>query len=354
MTGSQNAFVLLTFEEEFEKLYEKTIVPTLEEQGYEVNKADSTDTQRAILEDIIKGITDADLIIADLTGENPNVFYELGVAHGLGVPTVLIAQDVTELPFDLSAYNTIEYSPMHYEIEKFEDELSRIARNSDEIDFGNPVSDYGDIETEDISKTDTSESDKDEETTEEGEIEKGVLDYNAEVEDEMSEFEDIIDEISDRTESLTSEIMNHIQRSQDVSNDPKKINQLAKDIGKTLSDYSNFVEERNEKIDEKLKFLMDGIVTFINASDASEKEQRQALKELEEALDEFISETNGTVENIREMREEASELTGLNRELNRSVSKLEDTLSDLENTLRESVTKAERFKSLIENKLEEN
>ena len=41
------------------------------------------------------GIDTADLLIADLTDLNPNVFYELGIAHGLGIPTVLLTQSIT-------------------------------------------------------------------------------------------------------------------------------------------------------------------------------------------------------------------------------------------------------------------
>lgn len=125
MNGQNSAFVILPFEEPFEGLYEDILSPALEEKGYRVNKADSQGTQRNIVEDVVEGITTADLLLADLTGLNSNVFYELGIAHMRGIPTILITQDLGELPFDLQAYNTIEYSLKYDEIDELEDKIKR-------------------------------------------------------------------------------------------------------------------------------------------------------------------------------------------------------------------------------------
>lgn len=110
MSDKGNAFVALPFEPEFGKIYEEVIKPACEDVGYDVNKADSIESHRNILEDIVKGIANTDLLIADLTTSNPNVFYELGIANGIGIPTILITQDLEEVPFDLRAYKIIEYS----------------------------------------------------------------------------------------------------------------------------------------------------------------------------------------------------------------------------------------------------
>lgn len=88
------AFVLMPFEPEFDRIFERLIQPTLAEVGYEVQRADTDLSQRNIMRKIIEGIANADLIVAELTGNNPNVFYELGVAHGLQKPVIMISQDV--------------------------------------------------------------------------------------------------------------------------------------------------------------------------------------------------------------------------------------------------------------------
>ena len=55
------------------------------------------------------GIIDADIIIADLTSKNPNVFYELGIAHSIGNKTVMTCQKEEKLPFDIANYRVIFY-----------------------------------------------------------------------------------------------------------------------------------------------------------------------------------------------------------------------------------------------------
>src|SRR5437773_304891 len=99
------AFVIMPFDREFNSIYEKLIRVPLTEIGYEVLRADSELDQQNILRAIVRGITTADLLIADLTTNNPNVFYELGLAHGLHIPTVLIAQSISDVPFDLRSYS---------------------------------------------------------------------------------------------------------------------------------------------------------------------------------------------------------------------------------------------------------
>ncbi|NPA39327.1 MAG: hypothetical protein GXO57_02645 [Thermodesulfobacteria bacterium] len=54
-----------------------------------------------IIKDILDNLYKADLVIADLTDQNPNVFYELGVRHTLSNKTILIAQDISYIPSDL-------------------------------------------------------------------------------------------------------------------------------------------------------------------------------------------------------------------------------------------------------------
>src|SRR6266446_10525833 len=107
MSEQPNAFVIMPFDVEFTSIYEKLIKDSLESAGYQVARADSFLDQRNILADIVRGIRSAKLIVADLTTNNPNVFYELGLCHGLGLPTILIAQSIDDVPFDLRSYKIL-------------------------------------------------------------------------------------------------------------------------------------------------------------------------------------------------------------------------------------------------------
>lgn len=81
----------------------------LPELGYVVKRADEDFGPGTIAEQIVRDLVFADLVIADLTDHNPNVFYELGIRHAAIKPTIHLAQVGTLLPFDNYAYRTIFY-----------------------------------------------------------------------------------------------------------------------------------------------------------------------------------------------------------------------------------------------------
>ena len=56
-------------------------------------------------------IARADIVVSIMTGRNPNVFYETGYSHAQGKPTILLAENPDEIPFDLKDYFHILYSP---------------------------------------------------------------------------------------------------------------------------------------------------------------------------------------------------------------------------------------------------
>ena len=144
MEESLKAFVLMPFDSEFKGIYADLIKPALEEAGYEVRRADSFLDQRNILRDIVRGIWEAKLVIADLTTANPNVFYELGLCHGLRIPTVLIAQSMEQVPFDLRSYRVLIYSTRFDEVHLLKTslrELGQKARRA-EISFESPLTDF--------------------------------------------------------------------------------------------------------------------------------------------------------------------------------------------------------------------
>lgn len=105
------SFSIMKFEKDFDELYQNVISPICEDYGYKPLRADECYTSSAIIQDIIREISNASLIIADVTMDNPNVFYELGYAHALNKPTILLA-DINkrdQLPFDIKGYRTIFY-----------------------------------------------------------------------------------------------------------------------------------------------------------------------------------------------------------------------------------------------------
>jgi len=110
-SSKQFIFVLMPFREDLKEIYTKYIKIPLEKEGYEVRRADDFYNSVPILTNILESISKADIIIADLTDKNPNVFYELGRAHEKkGKYVIQICQRKDELPFDLGHIRTIFYN----------------------------------------------------------------------------------------------------------------------------------------------------------------------------------------------------------------------------------------------------
>jgi hypothetical protein len=104
------AFVVMQFPDEYNDLYKEVIRPVTEDYGYECERADEAHTTNPILQDIIQSIKESSVIIADITPNNPNVFYEVGYAHAISKPTILLCDRKRDkLPFDISGFRTLFY-----------------------------------------------------------------------------------------------------------------------------------------------------------------------------------------------------------------------------------------------------
>lgn len=128
------AFVLMPFTDPLTEIYQTLIKPTVENPrfGLVCKRADDIKSNRAIIQDIWKSICEARVIIADMTNLNPNVMYELGVAHTLGKETILLYQRSSEeikFPFDLSHIRRIEYDNTVPGARALEQELSLTLEN---------------------------------------------------------------------------------------------------------------------------------------------------------------------------------------------------------------------------------
>lgn len=102
-------FMIMPFDPALKKLYD-TVQKTIEDQcGLTCVRADHIARSDRITNDIWAHINEARLSIADLTGRNPNVFYELGLAHGCHRPAILLTQNQNDVPFDLREIRYIKY-----------------------------------------------------------------------------------------------------------------------------------------------------------------------------------------------------------------------------------------------------
>lgn len=103
------AFVVSQFGDNYDTLYSDVIKPICESSGFNATRGDEMATNSMILDDIILSIENAAVVIADISPDNPNVFYEVGYAHAIRKPTILLCEKNcrAKLPFDISGFRTI-------------------------------------------------------------------------------------------------------------------------------------------------------------------------------------------------------------------------------------------------------
>ena len=102
-------FFLTPFHNDFNKDYE-WVRNLCEILRLKCIRGDEEFIKGNILKYIIEKIMSSRIVIANLNGRNPNVYYELGIAHAIGKPVILIAKSFDEIPFDLQSKRIIVYN----------------------------------------------------------------------------------------------------------------------------------------------------------------------------------------------------------------------------------------------------
>jgi hypothetical protein len=102
--------VLLPAGKLFELVYLDAIAPSAAEAGKHAVRLNLQFVQERVRTELIEALKSAELVIADLTGRNPNVMYALGLAHALGKYVLLLAQQLEDFPLDKGSHEVIAYA----------------------------------------------------------------------------------------------------------------------------------------------------------------------------------------------------------------------------------------------------
>lgn len=122
---SADIFVAMPFRDDLRPVYTDHILKVTQELGVSCKRGDDFFTANRIMDDVWSAVFHSKLCIVDCTGRNPNVFYELGIAHTLGRKAILIAQIVDDIPFDVRDLRTIIYDYTPRGMQTFELTLKR-------------------------------------------------------------------------------------------------------------------------------------------------------------------------------------------------------------------------------------
>lgn len=292
-------FVIMPFDPEFDAVYDKLIKEPLEANGHAVNRADRDVLDQSIIKNIFRSIAHADVIIADLTAQNPNVYYELAVAHTLDIDTIHIVQDIDDLAFDINSYHAIKYSTLFTDASELTDKvLAKInQRQNGDIEFSNPVIDslrglekkssITPLES-DVNVTDDHENRsefRDDEVNDDGvDAELGMLDAIVVAEKSIHEIGVIVGELVDPMNILSEKTSVHVQGLVELNSDPppKNVNarrlRIAKSFATDLNEFSDEVSLRIPRLNEAWLGLDEGISYFLAATEISSEDEVVAIR----------------------------------------------------------------------------
>lgn len=119
--------VMMPFATEFNSVYE-SVKSACRQVGYQSLRVDEVYGPSKIVNDIFAAIVQSQLVICDLTGKNPNVLYEAGIAHANNIEVITLGQNGDDIPFDLRQFRYITYFPNTEGLAKLENDLVRSIR----------------------------------------------------------------------------------------------------------------------------------------------------------------------------------------------------------------------------------
>jgi len=124
-------FMLMPFQDnDAEDIYRLCTKPTIFKLGLDIRRSDELFTTNPILEDILESINEFLVVIADVSGLNPNVLYELGISHTIKKEQTIIIthENYNKLPFDIKPFRSIKYKNTVPGGEKYKKELEETVK----------------------------------------------------------------------------------------------------------------------------------------------------------------------------------------------------------------------------------
>lgn len=115
----------------FKKVRRHFIDKVATEKGYKTIRADDISEPGKITSQIIDQLRKADLVIADLSNSNPNVYYELAIRDAVRLPVILIGDNNVEIPFDVRAQRLLKYS---IDLDEIEESRNKLAEYIDAVE----------------------------------------------------------------------------------------------------------------------------------------------------------------------------------------------------------------------------
>ncbi|TDC89299.1 hypothetical protein E1161_21630 [Saccharopolyspora aridisoli] len=119
------------------QVFKHVVKPVFEYQGYSCTRGDTIEQSGHITTQVLEKILNAQVVVADLTDHNPNVFYELAIRHVTGKPFIQLIAQGQNPPFDIHGFRTIQLD--HKDLDSAEEAKKSISQMLEGIENGDPV-----------------------------------------------------------------------------------------------------------------------------------------------------------------------------------------------------------------------
>lgn len=328
MSTKPKVFVIRPFEEEFHELYKELKKHFVND--FEFIDAKDLDNQRNILRDIVEGIAESDVILADLTGLNANVFYEMGLAHAMNKKVIIITQAIDELPFDIKAYRANQYSISFYKIPLLLEELDKLLKGAidESIKYGNPVSDYvkDDISLPKLAMENNSKVGDIIETYEEYD-EQGYLDYITEINDDSDKMSKEIFSISSEMKEMVLSIENATneingEKIKTRSLNPAFVRNVCRKLSIPIGEYATKLEKHITNISIYWNRVENNYLGLLDNSIIKQSKNLDELKTSGKALIRMKSAIENSDLQINSLIGAMQTSKGVEKKLNQSIDAL--------------------------------
>ena len=354
-----SVFVLMPFDPELDSVFTDFIKSTFEDLDgvkFQVTRADDIRNQQSVLKDIILHIAQSDLVIADLTGNNPNVFYELGLAHALQRPVILLTQDIDEVPFDLRSYRILAYDTHFARIQSSIATLRDYARKfaNREIQFGNPVQDFlpsGLTAASSIEPVPWSDSPQDE---------RGFLDHVLDIVDGYTKLgqmanettEAMISDVSEPTREATAQLERLATDGRPA--DPRAARAIARRLAGRISEFNAKLSGANKQYleilqvtEHSLEFVAQFAIQHSQSDDEEVEEQFSSLRQLQSTL---VS----TLGSVSTLAESSKSIPSFERRLNAALSQLASEVNAFGSNIDRSLSSVTRALNIWDTRPRQN
>lgn len=347
------AFVIMPFNEEFNRIYSDLIGPALENAGYSVKRADKVLTDQNILRSVVSGLRTARLVIAEVTELNANVYYELGLAHGMRKTAILLTQAVDAIPFDLKMYRHIVYGTSYHRVEAFKAELSQVAKLALSADFnaGNPVSDFG-VGTE--AENEVCEGSGAPEAVG---VELGHLDLLADIEESMTRIGAIAQSITQLYQELTAVTESHTSKLREESKSEAlgragRMRKIASAIAGGLGTFTGKLRPLVIDLHGQWMSYRENSLRLFQRFDPKETEVREAIVSMRANASGFADTLTNAIGSTRQMRDAVVNSTkGTSRDLEIAGRGTATVLDNLIEELTVGLSATNRIVNVIDEKL---